>query len=88
MSFTLYSIGAPGTYPLGVGGTVAGGIATIAGALVWLGRSVSSLSGVTDSIVDVLGNPLLWLGLAALALAVDWRSQRRSRAQGAGPTPG
>ncbi len=29
MSFTLYSIGAPGTYPLGVGGTVAGGIATL-----------------------------------------------------------
>ena len=69
-------------------GAVAGGIATVAGALVWLGRSVSSLSGVTDSIVDVLGNPLLWLGLAAVALAVDWRSQRRSRAQGAGPTPG
>ena len=69
-------------------GAVAGGIATVAGSLVWLGRSVSSMSGVTDSIVDVLGNPLLWLGLAAVALAVDWRSQRRSLAQGAEPTPG
>jgi hypothetical protein len=72
-------------------GAVAGGIATFAGALVWLGRSVSSLSGVTDSIVDVLGNPLLWLALAAAALAVDWRRHRRSigpEAHSAGSTPG
>lgn len=36
MSLTLYYVGAPGTYPLGVGGTVPGGIATIsAGATAW-----------------------------------------------------
>lgn len=29
LSLTLYHIGAPGTYPLGVGGTVAGGIGTV-----------------------------------------------------------
>ena len=29
VTMTLYSIGAPGTFPLGVGGTVAGGLASV-----------------------------------------------------------
>ncbi len=45
MSMSFYSIGAPGTYPLGVGGSVAGGIATITAAPASWSTPLSGAAG-------------------------------------------
>lgn len=54
LTMTLYSIGAPGTYPLGVGGSVAGGIASIvSGATSFWSTPLNGAAGtVTISAVS------------------------------------
>ncbi|MBL0170613.1 MAG: hypothetical protein IPP90_07760 [Gemmatimonadaceae bacterium] len=53
MSLTFYSIGVPGTYPLGVTGTVAGGIATItASPSTWSTPLTGAAGTVTISAVS------------------------------------
>ncbi len=48
ISFSLYSIGAPGTYPLGVGGSVAGGIATLSAAPSSWSTPLSGAAGTVN----------------------------------------
>jgi len=53
MSLTMYYIGAPGTYPLGVGGTVPGGIATLTAGVSGWSTPLSGAAGtVTISSVS------------------------------------
>lgn len=51
-------------------GVLVGAVGASAAGLVWLGRSVPASRAATDVIVRVLGNPLFWIGLLALLVAV------------------
>lgn len=54
MTMTLYSIGAPGTFPLGVGGSVAGGIASVTqGSSLWS----TPLSGAAGTVTITAVSP-------------------------------
>jgi hypothetical protein len=61
--------------------TGAGVLAAGLGGLAWLGRSVPSLSGATDVVIRVLGNPLPWSGLVVVTLVMDRRAARRAPAE-------
>ncbi len=52
-------------------GVLVGAVGASAAGLVWLGRSVPVWRAATDSIVRVLGNPLFWIGLLTLLVAVN-----------------
>lgn len=60
MTMTLYSIGAPGTFPLGVGGTVAGGIASVTqGSSIWstpLSGAAGTVTITAVSATRIAGN--------------------------------
>lgn len=60
-------------------GTIVALIAALAAAFAYLGRKVSALSGATDWILRILGNPLFWLGMLAASAAIG-RVVRRHRA--------
>jgi hypothetical protein len=54
MSMTLYAIGAPGTYPFGVGPTVAGGVASVTqGSAIWS----TGLSGAAGTVTITAVSP-------------------------------
>ena len=48
-----------------------GAIAAIAATLAIVGRRVDALRGSTELILRVLGNPLLWIGLVVIVIAVQ-----------------
>ena len=66
MSLTLYYIGAPGTYPLGVGGTVAGGIGVLSGS----GNSwATALTGAAGSVTITAVSPTRIAGTFSFSAA-------------------
>ena len=46
-----------------------GVLGAIGATLALVGRNVAALEGVTNWILRVLGNPLLWLGLIVVSIA-------------------
>lgn len=67
---------------LAVASTV-GLLGALAGVLAWVGRSVPALAGATDTIIRVVGNPLLWLGLVVVIVLIDRRNGRKAASAGA-----
>jgi hypothetical protein len=65
---------------------VVGMLALVASGLAAIGRSVPSLEGPTDAVIDVLGNPLFWFVLVTGTLVVgairSWLGTRRSAVDG------
>ncbi len=57
--------------------------ACVVATLAVLGRGSDRMSGVTQWLLDVLGNPLLWLGLVVVGAVVQvvrrWLTARASR---------
>lgn len=51
-------------------GTLVGCIGALAASVAVLGRNVTSLAGGTEWVVRILGNPLFWVGLLLLGVAV------------------
>lgn len=62
-------------------GVVVGLIGAVVAGAVWVGRSVPALESPTSWLLRVLGNPLFWIGLLAIVLAVNAISRRRARAK-------
>ncbi|MGH9133914.1 MAG: hypothetical protein ACRDZZ_08270, partial [Ilumatobacteraceae bacterium] len=68
---------------VGIGGAAAAGLAVA-------GREIDAMAGATERVLDVLGNPLFWLGVLLLALVVHLaRNAVRTRrvAEPAGEQP-
>jgi hypothetical protein len=58
-------------------GLVVGAVAAFGGTLAWVGSEVPAWSGTTDGILRVLGNPLVWLTLAAVLFVLERRNRRQ-----------
>jgi hypothetical protein len=69
-------------------GTVVGALGAAAGALATLGRGVPALEGVTNQVLRVLGNPLLWLGVLVVGALVHTARRRRASVSGAAASGG
>jgi hypothetical protein len=54
--------------------------------LAVIGRESEQLSGFTDGVIDVLGNPLVWLGLVVVILASHAARRRWPRGNATGST--
>jgi hypothetical protein len=52
-------------------GTLVGCIGALAGSVAVLGRNVQSLAASTEWVLRILGNPLFWVGLLLLGVAVN-----------------
>ena len=52
-------------------GTLVGCIGALAASVAVLGRNVKSLAGTTEWVLRILGNPLFWVGLLLLGVAVN-----------------
>lgn len=52
-------------------GTLVGCIGALAASVAVLGRNVHSLAGTTEWVLRILGNPLFWVGLLLLGVAVN-----------------
>jgi hypothetical protein len=52
-------------------GTLVGCIGALAASVAVLGRNVKALAGTTEWVLRILGNPLFWVGLLLLGVAVN-----------------
>jgi hypothetical protein len=52
-------------------GTLVGCIGAVAASVAVLGRNVTALAGTTEWVLRILGNPLFWVGLLLLGVAVN-----------------
>ena len=57
-------------------GSIVGSIGAIAAAVAVLGRNVRALSGATEWIIRILGNPLFWVGLLLLGVTINFLRRR------------
>jgi hypothetical protein len=62
-------------------GALVGLTGGVVAALAVLGRGSSRMSGATDWLLDVLGNPLLWLGFVVVGATVQLARRRIARAR-------
>ncbi len=62
-------------------GSMVGTFGAAAAAMAWAGRSVPALADGTDWVLRVLGNPLLWIGLLVVLVAVQTQRSKRSDAR-------
>ena len=57
-------------------GAIVGAVGAVLASLVWAGRSTPALNTVTDWLLRILGNPLVWIGLlVVLVLAQTHRAR-------------
>lgn len=60
-------------------GLLVAAIATVTASLVVVGRHVDALTDPTDTLLRVLGNPLVWLGLLLGSALLGWLRRRVAR---------
>lgn len=54
-------------------GAIVGSIGAVIASMVWAGRSVPALDTVTDWLLRILGNPLVWIGLLVVLVVAQSR---------------
>lgn len=65
-------------------GSLVGVAGAIVAGLVWAGRSVDWLESPTQWLLRVLGNPLFWIALLSVFVAVGWVRRRSDPSPAAG----